>query len=42
MMAVISIAVGIFVLRWVFNCPENEIKDIYARMGVRIKEKEDK
>ena len=37
MMAIISIVVGGFVLKQVFNTPENEIKDLYARIGVRIK-----
>ena len=41
MMAIVSIVVGVYVLRKVFTCPDDEIKELYAKLGVIIKEKEE-
>ena len=38
-MAIVSIMVGIFVLREVFTCSDDEIRELYAKLGVKIMEK---
>lgn len=40
-MAIISVVVGVFVLYKVFKCPNEEIKELYAKLGVKFKEKEE-
>lgn len=39
-MAVVSIVVGAFVLYKVYKCPNTEIKQLYADMGIKFKETE--
>jgi len=40
-MAIISLFVGVFVLYKVYECPHEEIKELYTKLGVKLKEKED-